>query len=90
MQGDLNDPAMRNHQHFAVLMTAEDLVQRGADARVEGGRAFAAWDDVPIRFFDPVRPCLGKSFGDLLRAQTLPLAEIDLTKRLQGLGSYTD
>src|SRR5579864_5895679 len=71
-------------------MVPEDLFERSPDARFERRRAFAAGHDVPIRLFDPRRPLRRKSLGDLLGAQALPFAEVDLAQGGERLGFGSD
>src|SRR5207245_10828864 len=88
-QCDLHHTAMRHHEDVAVLMSPQDLVERGADPRVEGRGALAARHYIPIRLLDPGRPRLWKSLGDLFGAQTLPFAEVDLAQRACGSALQT-
>jgi hypothetical protein len=71
-------------------MPGEDLIDRLAYPRIEFRLALAARHDVPVRLLDPPRPCVGITRSDLVRAQALPLAEVDLAQRGLGDGAQAD
>src|ERR1700674_573399 len=76
---------MCHHEHVAGDVPVQDVVERGRDATFERSSAFTSRNNVPIGLFHPSRPCLGKSIGDLVSAQALPIAEKDLAEACLGL-----
>src|SRR5437763_3880767 len=90
MQRHLNHAAMRDDEHVAARMLRQDLVDRLADPGIEFRLALSARHDVPVRLLDPSRPCFGITRSDLVRAQALPLAEVDLAKRRLGDRPHAD
>src|SRR5256885_13885588 len=71
-------------------MLREDLIDRLADPGIEFRLALSAGNDVPVRLLDPPRPCFGITRSALVRAQALPLAEVDLAKRRLGDRAHAD
>jgi len=90
MQRHLNHAAMRDDEHVAARMLCQDLIDRLADPGIEFHLALSARHDVPVRLLDPPRPCFGITRSDLVRAQALPLAEVDLAKRRLGDRAHAD
>jgi hypothetical protein len=86
VQRDLDDASVRDDEDFAVRMSGDDVVELGGDTRFERRGALAAGHDVPVGLFDPACPRLGIALGDLMGAQTLPLAEVDLAQPGPWLG----
>jgi hypothetical protein len=69
---------MGHDQDVAVFVVPKYLVDCGRDPRLKVRGALSARHEVPVRFFDPARPGIRISLGDLFGVQALPLAEINL------------
>src|SRR5689334_5204273 len=90
MQRDLDHTTVGHDQDVAVRVALEDAVDRLRDSSVEGRLALAAWHHVPVRLFDPARPCVRITRGYLICAQTFPLAQVDLAQRRLGARGQAD
>jgi hypothetical protein len=74
-----------DNQDVAVFMVLKDLIDGGGDARLKVHGAFSTRHQIPVWLLDPPRPLIGKSLGNLVGEEPLPLAEVNLAQRLVGL-----
>src|SRR5665213_3395463 len=80
VQSDLDDPAVRDHEHITLRVAVKELVERNADTRLEGCRSLAARHEIPVWLLGPAGPCLRVAGGKVFGAQAFPLTEIDLAE----------
>src|ERR1700674_2681819 len=90
MERDLDDASVSDDQDVSMRVPVENFVQCRDDAGFEARGAFSAGHDVPIRLLAPPRPGIRETLGDLLSAQTLPVAQVDLSEARRGLRHEVD